>query len=179
MQNLVIDLETRKDFSDVGGRKNFAELEVAVVGVYDYAVDQYRSYAAEELSLLEERILAGGTLIGFNIREFDFIVLQPYLKRVALAQTPALDIMKELQEMIGRRVSLESVAAGTFGPEQRKSGSGENATKLWKAGRVAELTAYCLQDVALTKAMYEYGRDKGEIFFQGWQRRYAVPVKWK
>jgi len=179
MNKLVLDIETQNDFADVGGKRNLADLKVSIAGVFDYSTGEYRVYGEKELAELEERILPGGLVIGFNIIDFDLPVLGSYWRRVHLERVPTLDIMRELQLVIGRRVGLDAVATATLGEEHRKSGTGLGAIELWKQGRVEELKKYCLQDVALTKSIYEYGRDRGEVYFEGWKRRYAVPVNWK
>ena len=41
---LVLDLETKKSFDQVGGRDHLAALGVSVVGVYSYRQREYHSY---------------------------------------------------------------------------------------------------------------------------------------
>ena len=38
---LVIDLETKKSFAEVGGEKNIKELGISVAGVYSYNKDAF------------------------------------------------------------------------------------------------------------------------------------------
>ncbi|MFA5811488.1 MAG: hypothetical protein WC956_04060, partial [bacterium] len=62
-----------------------------------------------------------------------------------------------------------------------KSGSGLEAIRLWREGRMEELKRYCLDDVRLTRDVYEYGAAHGELFyvpkFGGGKAR--AKVSWK
>jgi len=44
MSYLVLDLETQKEFSEIGGRNKVHLLGVSVVGTYDSDNDTYRAY---------------------------------------------------------------------------------------------------------------------------------------
>jgi DEAD/DEAH box helicase domain-containing protein len=94
-------------------------------------------------------------IIGFNIFGFDLPIMNNYYPG-NLMKFPALDLMKEIENDLGHRVSLNDVAQGSLGAE--KSGDGLQAIRLWNEGRLDELKDYCLQDVKLTKEVYEYGK---------------------
>ena len=176
MSYLVLDLETQKEFSEIGGRNKVHLLGVSVVGTYDSDNDTYRAYREGELALLEERFAQKPILVGFNIKAFDIPVLQPLLK-FSLSNLHVIDIMEDLALSLGYRVSLENVAKGTV--KKGKTGHGLEAIRLYREGKWDELIEYCLQDVRLTKEVYEYGRANGHVkFFAGWET-YEAPVKWK
>jgi len=156
---IVLDLETQKSFQEVEGRQP-ALLKISVVGIYQYATGQYRTFLEQDLGELEQLLRATKLLIGFNIRRFDLEVLTPYLT-TPLGPLPVLDLMDEVTRLLGHRVSLDSLAGATLG--QKKSGSGLDALRFFKAGQWEELKAYCLKDVELTKALYEYGLTHGEL----------------
>lgn len=173
---VVLDLETQKTF-DAVGRNNIHKLKVSVAGIYDYACDEYRIYEESELSLLEERLKTAELLIGFNIRRFDLPVLAPYLF-LSVETLPVLDLMEEIEKVRGHRVALHSVAQATLGIT--KTGAGWDAINLYEQGRMEELKRYCLNDVRLTKEIYDYGCQENRVFFisnRDWQK-YEVPVSW-
>lgn len=175
MHYLVLDLETKKEFAEIGGRGKVHLLGVSVVGTYWSATQEYRAYREEEMQELESLLAQKPLVIGFNIKAFDFPVLQPLVK-LSLSTVPLLDIMDDIVQAIGYRVSLDSVARATL--NAGKSSHGLEAIKMYREGRWDELIAYCLQDVKLTKEVYEYGRTHGQVkFFAGWES-YEVPVKW-
>jgi len=176
MAYLVLDIETQKEFAEIGGRGKLHLLGVSVVGTYWSGDDTYYAYREEEFPALEEKIVKSDLVIGFNNKFFDFPVLQPHIK-APLTAVPTLDIMEELSLALGYRVSLNSVAKGTL--NAGKSGHGLQAIQFFREGRWDELISYCLQDVKLTKEVYEYGRAQGHVkFFAGWES-YEVPVRWK
>jgi len=160
-ERLVLDLETQREFSEVEGRKPEL-LGVSVVGLYSYETDRYDAYREAELSTtLAPRLASAELLIGFNIRRFDLPVLQPYLPFSA-STIPVLDILEEVVKNLGHRVSLDSIAQATLG--RGKSGSGLEALRWFKEGRFDLITTYCLDDVKLTKEVYEYGKQHGRLF---------------
>lgn len=176
MAYCVFDIETQKEFAEIGGRGKVHLLGVSVVGAYWSDTDEYHAYREAEISAFEQRMKACDLVIGFNNKQFDFAVLQPYIK-TPVTTIPALDIMDDLYHTLGYRVSLDSVAQGTL--NAAKTGHGLKAIQLYREEKWDELIDYCLQDVKLTREIYEYGRARGCIkFFAGWET-YEVPVKWK
>lgn len=151
---LVLDLETKHTFDEVGGRNQFAKLGVSVVGVYDYATDSYECYLEKDFGRLQNRLIDCSLIIGFNHKFFDMPVLQPYLS-LDVKTLPLFDIMLELQQIIGHRVGLDSVAQATLG--SGKIGHGLDAIRFFREGRWDELKKYCLKDVEVTRHVYEYG----------------------
>jgi DEAD/DEAH box helicase domain-containing protein len=160
-EKLVLDLETQKEFDEVEGRK--PELLLAsVVGVYSYETNRYDAYLEADIApKLAPRLQEAELIIGFNIRRFDMPVLQPYLP-YSVTTLPVLDIMEEVVKNLGHRLSLDSIAQATLG--KGKSGSGLDALKWFKEGRFDLITKYCLDDVKLTKEVYEYGKEHGRLF---------------
>ncbi len=53
------------------------------------------------------------------------------------------------------------------------------AVQFWREGRIDELKKYCLDDVRITRDLYEYGKANGQVFFVGKDgSKRAVPVTW-
>jgi hypothetical protein len=177
---LVLDVETQKSFKETGKSKamSLSKLKVSVVCTYDFMTDEYASYEEKDMTKFEERLQAAGLLVGFNIRRFDMQVLQPYLFKT-VDQFPVLDLLDDIEKARGHRVSLDSVARATV--KEGKSGDGAEALTLFKEGRMEELKKYCLDDVRLTKNVYEYGCREGKIYFTStWDfKTHEIPVNWK
>lgn len=174
---LVLDLETQKSFKEVG-KANLEKLRVSVVGVYDYLTDKYSTYEEKEIMKFEPRLKEADMIIGFNIRRFDFPVLAPYLF-MSIENLPLLDLLDEVEKNRGHRASLDSLAGPTL--KQHKTGNGADALILFKENRMDELKRYCLEDVRLTKEVYEYGCREGKVLFtSNWDyKTYEIPVDWK
>jgi hypothetical protein len=174
---LVIDLETQKSFDEVGGRDNFHLLRVSVVGLYSYEAQAFRTVTEWEVPSLLPILESAELVIGFNTKRFDYAVLEPYFKR-PLTHLRTLDIMEEVTKVLGHRLSLDSLASATLG--QKKLGSGLDALKYFKAGQMDKLKEYCLEDVRLTRDLYEYGKRHGKLLYYE-QRGLQIanlPVSW-
>jgi len=89
-----------------------------------YSTDKYSSFEERELSKLGPILQTADQVIGYNIKDFDFEVLQPYLN-FKLADVPYLDLLEEIEKVLKHRIKLELVAQGTLG--SGKSGSGLEA----------------------------------------------------
>ena len=153
LNKIVLDLETQKSFDDVGGFGKNHLLKVSVVGVYSYLQDKYLTFTEDQIYRLGEMLMEADQIIGFNIRNFDFQVLQPYMN-FKLHEIPHLDILVEIEKIIGHRIKLDNLAQTTLG--YGKSGDGLQALKFWKLGQIEELKKYCLDDVRVTKEVYDY-----------------------
>lgn len=161
-RRLVLDLETKKSFDDVGGRNNLDKLGVSVVGVYNYATDEYRAYVENEFGELQNLLIDANLIIGFNHVQFDMPVLQPYLS-VDASKLPLFDLMLDLQKRLGHRIGLDSVASATLGIG--KTASGLDAIRYYNEGRWEELKKYCLNDVRVTRDVFDYGIKNKKIAY--------------
>lgn len=150
---IVLDLETQKSFEDVGGFGKNHLLKVSVVGVYSYPQNKYLTFVEDQMYKLGEMLSEADQIIGFNIKNFDFQVLQPYLN-FKLSELPYLDILEEVEKIIGHRIKLDNLAQVNLGAG--KSGDGLQALKFYKLGQMDELKKYCLDDVRITKELYDY-----------------------
>lgn len=157
---IVFDIETQNNFS-VG--KDTRSLKVSLVGTYFYKTNQYRIYYEKDLPDLFRVMEKAELLIGYNIKGFDLPVLNNYYPG-DLTKFPVLDLMEEIVSKLGFRVSLNAVAQATLGTQ--KTGQGAQAIVMWREGRIEELKKYCLQDVKLTKELYEYGKKHGILKYQ-------------
>jgi len=173
MNKIVLDLETQKDFAEVGGRKGYSKLRVSLAGIYSYEDNEYRSFTEKELTKLGEMIQVADQVIGYNIRQFDFEVLQPYLN-FSLASVPVCDLLEEVEKALGHRIGLDAIAKGTLGVG--KTGKGADAIGLWKTGKLDTLREYCLNDVKLTKEIYEYALAHGKLMYQDFFEKRELPI---
>lgn len=175
---LVLDVETQRSFKEVGGKSNLHKLKISTVGTYDYLSDRCYAFEEREMLDLDKRLQDVGIVIGFNVRRFDMQVLQPYLFR-PVEQIPVLDLLDAIEKDRGHRASLDSVAAPTL--KQHKIGHGADAILMFQQNRMEELKRYCLEDVRITREIYEFGCREGKILFtSGWDyKTYEIPVRWK
>lgn len=176
-KRLVLDLETKRSFDEVGGRNNLAQLGVSVVGIYNYDTDEYRCYVEKEFGELQNLLIDASLIIGFNHMGFDLPVLQPYLS-VDTAKFPCFDIMLDFQARVGHRIGLDVLAKATLGIG--KTASGLDAIKYYHEERWDELKSYCLNDVKVTKEIFDYGTQNKKIAYTSkfGQTRKELKVDW-
>lgn len=177
MNEVVLDLETKKSFQEVGSRNGHHLLGISVVGVYSYRDDSWRAFEEHELGELEALLKSADRIVGFNIRDFDMPVLAPYV-RTPIKEFPVLDLMRAVEEALGFRMALANLAAHTIGAA--KSGSGLDALQWWKEGKIDLIKKYCLQDVRVTRDLYEFGKQHGHVLCKTRDGRLVkIPVAWK
>lgn len=160
--HIVLDIETQNLFSDVGGKENLTKLLLSVAGVYSYATDEFLTFTEAEMPALENLLSKTSLIIGFNTNHFDLPILQKYLN-VDLSKIPSLDIMDDVVRLVGHRLKLEDLVSNTLG--SRKSANGLMAVQYFREGRMDELKKYCLDDIRLTRDLYEHGLKNGEMKF--------------
>ena len=160
-RQIVLDLETKKIFNEVPGGKH-SLLGVSVVGIWDSADKKLKTFFESELGELFKIIEDADFVVGYNIKKFDFPVLTPYYPG-KLERIPTLDLMDVVKEKIGFRLKLDDLAFATLG--RRKSGHGLLAVKYFNEGKLDELSRYCLDDVAITRDLYHFARDNGNLKF--------------
>jgi len=174
LNKIVLDLETQKSFSEVGGRNKHHLLRVSVAVIYSYQDDAYYTFEENELHKLGEQLQVADQIIGFNIKQFDYAVLQPYLG-FALKEIPSLDMLEEVERVLGHRISLDSIAQETLG--SGKSGAGLGAIALWHSGQLDKLKEYCRRDVEVTKQVYEHGLRHNKLLYKDFFDVREIPVK--
>ncbi|OGC82159.1 MAG: hypothetical protein A2V81_01510 [Candidatus Abawacabacteria bacterium RBG_16_42_10] len=160
---VVLDLETKKAFFEVGGKGNLGDLGISVAGLYDSRTDKYFCLREEKIRDIIPLITGVDRIIGFNTEYFDFAVLQPYIPEVNMRKLPSLDIMSEIVKITSHRVSLDNVAKATLGIG--KGGDGMQAVRWYHEGNFADLEKYCLKDVEITHKLYLHALEHGELKF--------------
>ena len=164
MRVVTFDIESVTD-SMVRGRIDVNEQELTVVAIHDSDTGEYSSYFKEDLHKLWPILERTDMLVGFNSDTFDIPLLNRYYPG-DLSHVYSLDLMSEVQKVLGRRIRLQSLAEATLG--KSKSGDGMKASEWWKEGKIDEIKKYCEQDVRVTKEIYEFGKtNKPAVFPYG------------
>ncbi len=162
MRKIIFDIETRNTFQEAGSADP-AALDISIVCLYDSETDEYSSYLQEDFGKLWPVIEKADLLIGFNSDHFDIPLLNKYYPG-DLTTIRSLDLLKEVRNSIGRRVKLDSIAEGTLG--KKKSGHGLEAITWWRNGEIDKIRKYCIDDVKITKEVYEYAMRNKELKFK-------------
>lgn len=162
MRKIVFDIETSNIFSEVGAYDPTL-LDLSVVCIYDYERDVYESFLQENLPKLWPILENADLLIGFNSDHFDIPLLNKYYSG-DLTKIKSLDILKEIKNSYGRRMKLDQIAEGTL--NINKSGHGLDAVTWWRNGEYAKVIQYCIDDVKITKDVYDFARLNKKLVFK-------------
>ena len=163
MFEIIFDTETKKFFDDIKGYDP-GKLGVSITSVYSRTLDnsfrevegKMQSFWEKDFSEMFKLFEKADRIIGFNSVGFDVPALSPYLP----AHWPKLkhfDILAQIKDTAGKRMSLDSLAKATLGT--KKNDNGINAIKYWNEGTeesLARLKKYCEMDVVLTRDIYDH-----------------------
>jgi DEAD/DEAH box helicase domain-containing protein len=176
-RNIVyFDLETQKSADEVGGWGNISKMGMSVGVTCSSATGEYKIYGEPQVNALITELQRADLVVGFNNLRFDYEVLHGY-STFDLSQVPTLDMLVELQNTLGHRLSLDSIATATFGVE--KTAEGLQAIRWFKEGKLAEIAEYCCYDVKITKLVHEYGAHHRQLHYTNkFGKKMTVPVKW-
>ncbi|WP_175992395.1 ribonuclease H-like domain-containing protein [Burkholderia vietnamiensis] len=185
--SLIYDLEIAKAILGRGedrvdgiqycdGWHDHAGMGISVIGAYDYAESRYRVFCADNIVEFLELCDARAPLVSFNGIGFDDKVINAYAKTaihgsVAMPREPfRYDLLAEIWRAAGldptfggnshTGYGLDATCEVNFGI--RKSGNGAHAPIAWQQGRVGEVIDYCLNDIRLTKRLFDHAVVLGE-----------------
>lgn len=159
MRAITFDIESISD-SNVRGHVDVDEQELIVVAIHDSESGEYTSYFREELPKLWPILERSDMLIGFNSDTFDVPLLNRYYPG-ELTHIRSLDLLSEVQKALGRRIRLQSLAEATLG--KGKKGDGLKAGEWWREGKKDKVAEYCVEDVRLTRELYDYALKHGVL----------------
>ena len=172
----VFDVETQRSAQEVGGWNRADLMGISCVVLYDSKEDKYFEFLDDQVSLLIDHLKKFDLVIGFNIKRFDFRVLGGY-SDFDFQKLPTLDILEEVHNRLGYRLSLDHLAGVTLG--KKKTADGLQALRWWKQGRIREIIDYCKADVEITKDLFLYGKKNGYLLFKNKAKKTVrVLVKW-
>jgi len=160
---LYFDLETQKSAEDVDGWGNIHLMGLAVGVVWDSLEQKYFSYLQNEASKLVEKLRTANLVVGFNVKKFDYGVLQPYAD-FDLHEITTFDMLDDIKIKLNHRLSLNHLAENTL--NSKKSADGLISLQWYKEGKIDKIVEYCQQDVKVTRDLFEYGEKHGYIKYK-------------
>jgi len=174
---IFFDLETQKSAEEVGGWDNKRAMRISVAVTYNLRKARFDVFTEDKIGDFLQELLVADLIIGFNIKRFDYVVLSRYTP-FDLGRVPTLDILEVVRKHLGFRLSLDHLSRITLG--SGKIGTGLDALRWFKEGRMDRLTDYCKHDVKVVKELYEYGKENGYLLFEDRNKRtLRIPVSWK
>lgn len=173
MKALVYDLEIIKaiptreprveDIEYCNGWSDHANMGVSVIGAYDYVTDRYRVFTKEQFTEFGELMQERTPLVGHNIIGFDNRVLHACGISQMPPETACYDTLAELWAAAGLSRKFAGASHGGFGLDRaaevnfgrHKTGHGAFAPVDWQRGNIGTVIDYCLEDVRLTRLLFE------------------------
>lgn len=156
-QNIaVFDLEIKEE---IDGKKitwNDHKLMGISVGVsFHYKTMEFHVFMDDNLEELPKLLNSCDLVSGFNITGFDNPLLNASAQTKLRPDLPIYDLLVESRlaagwkkgDMFPKGMKLDDHLECTFGKKFMKTDHGANAPLLWKAGKLGQLTSYCIADV--------------------------------
>ena len=170
------DLETQRLAEEVGGWGNIHLMRLAVGVVYDKGAKAFEVFAEEQVENLIERLRGFDLVVGFNVKRFDYLVLGAYTG-FDFRELPTFDILEDIHQRLGFRLSLGHLAEQTLG--KTKIADGIQAVHWLREGKVDDVVEYCKDDVAITRDLFDFGLSQGYLVYQTKNGQpVRLPVNW-
>ena len=184
------DIETLKTADEVGGWEYVSDMGFGVGCLY---VDEQRSYelylgkdstrqgvgcypGIDDTEAFLKDLLELDLLVGFNCKAFDYKVLQPYATGlgIQLDTIPTFDMLEALGDSVGRPypAGLESLGTLNLGQYGKKTADAREVVKMYRAGLIDEVLAYCIHDVWITRMLFMQAYTAGTLQMR--ERRGAI-----
>ena len=172
---LYFDLETQKSADEVGGWENTHYMGLAVGVVWDSLEEKYFCYLEDDASQLVEKLQAADLVVGFNVKKFDYCVLQPYAD-FDLGEITTFDMLDDIKAKLKHRLSLNHLAENTL--NAKKSADGLISLQWYKDGEIEKIVDYCKQDVKVTRDLFLYGESNGHVKYKSRGTVKELKVDW-
>ena len=203
IDHVVVDVEIQRTVEETpGGWNSTDQLGVAVACVWEYRTGRTRVYGPEDISALQTRLLRADRISGYNIFNFDYLVIwgipkqrwldmplkgdigQEHFKGVLLSKTD--DMLRRIWTAQGFNpdvwnkgmggTKLDQVALATLGVG--KIGHGESAPRWYQEGKIQKVVNYCADDVALERDLTDFVDRYGYVCLTEGGSKLKIP-EWK
>lgn len=171
MRIVTFDIETTGSWNR--GSWKPEDLELTICCTHDSETNTYDSFLKEDLPRLWQLLEHTDALVGYNSDHFDIPVLNKYYPG-DLTKIRSIDLMKEVQNVLGRRIKLDAIAEGTLG--SKKIANGLQAQVWWKEGNIKKLREYCLKDVEITRKIFDHALAHNSLSFKELGRKNEIKL---
>jgi DEAD/DEAH box helicase domain-containing protein len=172
MRQITFDVETKNTFQDVASNDP-VDLDISVVCIHDSGDPEkgiaptgdngISSFLPADFPKLWPILEQADMLITFNGDHFDIPLLNKYYSG-DLSKIKSLDLLVEVRNVLGRRIKLDTIAEATLGV--KKSGHGLDAITWWQSGEIDKIIKYCIDDVKLTRNLYDYALKNSHLKYR-------------
>jgi len=138
--------------------------------------DTVHVFRENEIPELVKRLTELDLVVGFNIAQFNYAVLKAYTT-VDLNRLPTFDLLRDIHERLGFRLSLGHLAEKTLG--RPKISDGVQAVEWYRQNRWEPLIEYCKMDVLLTRDLFRFALENGYLLYSDRRNRLLrIPTPW-
>jgi DEAD/DEAH box helicase domain-containing protein len=174
---VLFDLETIRGSAELGGWHKIHQMRVATGVVLHLEEGKMETFGEDQVGDLIARLEAAELVVGFNVKRFDYLVLQAYTGIDYRRKLPTLDLWEEVRRHLGFRLGLNHLVQATLG--EKKSADGLQSLEWVRQGRMDLVEAYCRHDVELLRDLYLYGRRMGHLLYRDKKdNTLRLPVNW-
>jgi len=143
------------------GWEDYRGMGISCIGAFDYEQERYRVFCQDNLREFQELINAGRIMVGFNNIRFDNHLLRANDFKIEDAK--CIDLLQNVWGAFGLPPVYNKEIRAGYGLNAlckanfmiSKTGHGANAPVDWQQGRIGTVIDYCLNDIRLTKKLYE------------------------
>lgn len=162
--------KTDPDLMYCNGWDDHENMGISVIGAYDYMTGQLKAFVDADMQVgmpqvsyfehFQLLVNKRETVIGFNSVAFDDKLCEAHGIKIKTTY----DLLREVRIASGQpphyvpgetRGGYSLNALAKVNLASQKTGSGELAPKLWQQGKYYEVIRYCLNDVWLTKCLFD------------------------
>lgn len=168
MKTVFFDLETQYLFKELGmidfRSRDPTKLKLAVAGVL--TDNNHLFFHEDQITELLEHLKNADLIVGHNLLQFDYLVLQPYVNEdvLKLLTAKTFDMMLELEKITGCWISLDDLGKRNLG--MTKSVDTLKIPKMWRDGQRDEVKNYLVNDLKMTEAIFNHGKKIGKFKYE-------------
>lgn len=176
-RHLYLTLTTQKSAEDVGGWQHKHLLGLGLALTYDTQEQSYRVYTEETVDQLLTSLRQADLIIGFNTRDFDYQILQPYTD-TALPTLPTCAMLDDVQHVLGYRLSFRHLVLETLGIERPDDSI--DTLQWYRQGDMERLLQMCRRDIDLLRNLARHGCRTGSLQYRDRSGTCKpLPVSWQ
>ena len=177
MTIVYFDLESQKTFQEIGGRDP-SKLLLACGVTWSTERNEFAVYWEQDVQVLVDELKSADKVVGFNIINFDYQVLKPYVPNENFRAIRSVDMLQDIFKALNFRLSLDSIAKATLGTT--KTADGLQSVEWFRNGELDKVAEYCKADVDITRRVHEFGRVNGYVnYYSKLGSKLKVSVNWK
>ena len=162
MSTVIFDIETKNTFDDAQSNDP-ADLDISVVCLWESTSGEFLSFLEDQFDDMWEYFENAETIVTYNGKHFDIPCLQPHAP-FDLSSIHHVDMFEKMRNVTGKKLPLNGIAQATLGIA--KSGHGLDAIAWWNAGEIQKIIDYCIQDVKVTKEVFDYAKQHGYLKYE-------------